>query len=275
MTTLQRPQASYSRPSSPSTNKSNALVKRKSPTPPEDGPEGERVELKRAQKKKRCKVGLDRLTGPDGLKRIYEEFHRVCRYQGRGSEAKYLRNLVERYKEWGHQLYPTFEYTELLDRTYVLSKEGAMRNHVKDLREQELHRRMAEAYGVEKSENTHDDDVAPVSNADESALADEGSYTALMSDMVSAAKSTNDKDISDDALWLAMEEFDQKSAKTSTTTTDHIDLSESEEEEEFESSVVAMGPNQPVVSDEENKDSANDALASLVALDSVEQAAKN
>lgn len=274
MTTLQRPQASYSRPSSPSTNKSNALIKRKSPTPPEDGPEGERVELKRAQKKKRCKVGLDRLTGPDGLKRIYEEFHRVCRYQGRGSEAKYLRNLVERYKEWGHQLYPTFEYTELLDRTYVLSKEGAMRNHVKDLREQELHRRMAEAYGVEKSENTHDDDVAPVSNADE-ALADEGSYTALMSDMVSAAKSTNDKDISDDALWLAMEEFDQKSAKTSTTTTDHIDLSESEEEEEFESSVVAMGPNQPVVSDEENKDSANDALASLVALDSVEQAAKN
>lgn len=57
-------------------------------------------------------------------------------------QAKYLSNLIERYKEWSWQLYPSFEYTEVLSRTYALSKDAAMRNLVEQLRKEECARRM-------------------------------------------------------------------------------------------------------------------------------------
>lgn len=58
------------------------------------------------------------------------------------SQAKYLSNLIDRYKEWSFQLYPSFEYTEVLNRTYAISKEPAMKHMVEQLRRQECDRRM-------------------------------------------------------------------------------------------------------------------------------------
>ena len=54
------------------------------------------------------------LIGPEGLLRIYEEFPKAATFQGRGSEAKFIKRLMTLYKEWAFQLHPGVAFNDVV-----------------------------------------------------------------------------------------------------------------------------------------------------------------
>ena len=54
------------------------------------------------------------LTGPDGIKRIYDEFPKIFSCKGRGSEAKDIKRLITMYTEWAYQLHSGIAFQDLV-----------------------------------------------------------------------------------------------------------------------------------------------------------------
>lgn len=80
------------------------------------------------------------LTDRDGLRRIYEEFPRQCKYVVRGSEAVYLSRLLGLYKEWAFQLHPGIAFNDVLRKTESLGSRAKVRVELAKLRDIERDR---------------------------------------------------------------------------------------------------------------------------------------
>jgi hypothetical protein len=80
------------------------------------------------------------LTDRDGLRRIYEEFPRQCKYVARGSEAVYLSRLLGLYKEWSFQLHPGIAFNDVLRKTEALGSRARVRVELAKLRDIERDR---------------------------------------------------------------------------------------------------------------------------------------
>lgn len=107
----------------------------------------ESVELKQTKKKRKVfdeKV----LTSRDGLLRIYEDFPSACKFRGRGYEAQDIKLLMNKYREWGFQLYPSLAFTDLLSRCETLGSKATVRACAENLRDRERTRYLNQVLGV-------------------------------------------------------------------------------------------------------------------------------
>jgi hypothetical protein len=82
----------------------------------------------------------DILVSEDGLPRIYKEFPKICKFRGRGSEAKDLQKLMTMYTEWAFQLHPSLACSDLLMRTENHGSKARVKSCLTELRELERHR---------------------------------------------------------------------------------------------------------------------------------------
>ncbi|CAM9226064.1 unnamed protein product, partial [Scytosiphon promiscuus] len=87
------------------------------------------------------------LVKEKGLRQIYKEFPRKCRYKGKGREAEFLRGLMVAYKEWGYQLYPGAAFEDLASRTEKLGGKARTRDLMRELRDTERDRVIEAKYG--------------------------------------------------------------------------------------------------------------------------------
>jgi hypothetical protein len=80
------------------------------------------------------------VCGPDGLRRIYEEFPKIFKFRGKNHEASDLKRLVRLYIEWAFQLYSGLAFEDLLRSVRSMSSKSAVKSHVEFLRETERDR---------------------------------------------------------------------------------------------------------------------------------------
>jgi len=108
--------------------------------------EGE-VQLKVTKKARR--VFDERiLTNRDGLLRLYEDFPQVCQFRGRGHEAQDAKMLINKFKEWGFQLFPNLAFPDLLSRCEALGSKAGTRAYTENLRERERCRYLSQVLGI-------------------------------------------------------------------------------------------------------------------------------
>mmetsp|Transcript_9910 Transcript_9910/g.10012 ORF Transcript_9910/g.10012 Transcript_9910/m.10012 type:complete len:359 (+) Transcript_9910:61-1137(+) len=129
-------------------------IKRKSDASTADNKNGgedeDATELKRTKRKVR-RFDEDVLIGRDGIERIYEEFPKACKFQGRGFEALDLKRLTTLYKEWAFQLFPNLAFEDLLSSTEKLGAKGKVRTVIENLRTRERERYMLHALSATAS----------------------------------------------------------------------------------------------------------------------------
>jgi hypothetical protein len=80
------------------------------------------------------------VCGPDGLRRIYQEFPKIFKFRGKNHEAADLKKLTGLYIEWAFQLYSGLAFEDLLKSVRSLSSKGAVKSHMELLRETERDR---------------------------------------------------------------------------------------------------------------------------------------
>lgn len=98
-------------------------------------------ELLRTKRARNVKLfSEDLLASSDGIHRIYNEFPQTCKYEGRGSEAAYLRRILTRYKEWAFQLHPGVAFEDVVLKCETLGSKGKIRTCLSDLRNTERDR---------------------------------------------------------------------------------------------------------------------------------------
>jgi len=88
------------------------------------------------------------LTNRDGLLRVYEDFPQACQFRGRGHEAQDAKMLINKYKEWGFQLFPNLAFQDLLSRCEALGSKAGTRAYAENLRERERCRYLNQVIGV-------------------------------------------------------------------------------------------------------------------------------
>ena len=113
--------------------------------------EDQSEKLKRTERKRTLKPFTEELlTSSDGMRRIYNEFPKVCKIR-RGSEASDLKKLMTMYKEWAYQLHPGIAFSDVLLACDKMSVGGSSvaGKHLGYLRELERNRFLKEKYGVD------------------------------------------------------------------------------------------------------------------------------
>jgi hypothetical protein len=99
------------------------------------------VEILKTKKAKHVKpFSEDLLLGPHGLDKIYNEFPLRCKYQGRGTELKFLKKMLGVYKEWAFQLHPGMSFPDVVSKCSNLASKGRIRSHMQDMRDRERDR---------------------------------------------------------------------------------------------------------------------------------------
>lgn len=88
------------------------------------------------------------VCGPDGLRRIYQEFPKIFKFRGKNHEAADLKKLTGLYIEWAFQLYSGLAFEDLLKSVRSLSSKGAVKSHMELLRETERDRYLHDVFGI-------------------------------------------------------------------------------------------------------------------------------
>ncbi|CAM9326206.1 unnamed protein product [Hapterophycus canaliculatus] len=114
------------------------------------------------------------LVKDKGLRQIYKEFPRKCRYKGKGREAEFLRGLMVAYKEWGYQLYPGVAFEDLASRTEKLGGRARTRDLMRELRDTERDRVIEAKYGRAAVEDVRAQEAAKIAAKESKTAAAEG-----------------------------------------------------------------------------------------------------
>jgi hypothetical protein len=107
-----------------------------------NGSEGTEEILLVKKRKTRRQVNEADIAGDEGIFRIYEEFPSLCKFRGRGSEAHDLKQMINVYKEWCFQLYPSIAYEDVVEKILTFSSKSAVHSTLERLRQQECNRYM-------------------------------------------------------------------------------------------------------------------------------------
>lgn len=91
------------------------------------------------RKKARRSLNPDLLVGPNGFRRIYEEFPAECKLI-EGAEGRSLRKLFARYRTWAFDLYPGLSFTDMLAAVETQSTKAQTRACLSELRDRERDR---------------------------------------------------------------------------------------------------------------------------------------
>lgn len=92
--------------------------------------EGIKVEpKKRAVRNPRIRLTVDTLRGPRGLHTI-ENYFKDMKYKGRGYEKADLDEILRRLQHWGHRMYPSYTFDDVLNNIERLGKKKPLQVHM-------------------------------------------------------------------------------------------------------------------------------------------------
>lgn len=94
------------------------------------------------KRKIRKQVNESDISGEEGIIRIYEEFPSLCQFHGRGYESSDLKRMINVYKEWCFQLYPSIASEDVLEKIFTFGSKSSVSSTLERLRQQECHRYM-------------------------------------------------------------------------------------------------------------------------------------
>ena len=113
-----------------------------------DEPKEDAPELIVTKKRFNKPLTEEMLTGEDGLLRLYREFPKICKFHGRGSEAKDIKRLCTMYKEWAFQLHPGLAFPDFLSKCEALGSKPRVRANLDHIRSMERDRYLTQVMGV-------------------------------------------------------------------------------------------------------------------------------
>ncbi|KAL7741601.1 hypothetical protein ACLKA6_019372 [Drosophila palustris] len=92
--------------------------------------EGIKVEpKKRAVRNPRPRLTVDKLRGPRGLHTI-ENYFKDIKYKGKGHEKADLDEILKRLQHWGHRMYPSYTFDDVLSNIERLGKKKPLQVHM-------------------------------------------------------------------------------------------------------------------------------------------------
>lgn len=125
----------------------------------EEGKEDIEAEYSNATRKKarkRPKLTPSLVTGPKGLIRLLSEFPRRHKWpknkNSTQAAAVYSRNLVNSYKSFCYDLFPTLAFQDVLTRIETFGSKKEVKDYLQHMREQVRNGHVEKVYGKEKAE---------------------------------------------------------------------------------------------------------------------------
>ncbi|XP_034666865.1 protein TIPIN homolog [Drosophila subobscura] len=126
-------------------------------------PEGAGVKVepkKRAVRNPRPRLTVDTLRGPRGIHTI-ENYFKDIKLKGRGHEKSDLDEVLRRLQHWGHRMYPTYTFDDVLNNIERLGKKKPLQVHMTRYRLGQLEDlRMQEADAVDDGPDEQNDGAA-------------------------------------------------------------------------------------------------------------------
>ncbi len=108
--------------------------------------------LKMKERKQRISLNEAVLTNRDGLVRVYQDFPDSCEFKGKGREAQDAKKIMNKFKEWGFQLFPSLAFPDLINRCESLGSKAPVRAYMENMRERERCRYLNEVLDVSLSD---------------------------------------------------------------------------------------------------------------------------
>ncbi|KAH8324331.1 hypothetical protein KR074_005333 [Drosophila pseudoananassae] len=92
--------------------------------------DAEKVEpKKRAVRNPRPRLTVDTLRGPRGIQTI-EAYFKDIKFKGKGYEKSDLDEVLRRLQHWGHRMYPTYTFDDVLNNIERLGKKKPLQVHM-------------------------------------------------------------------------------------------------------------------------------------------------
>uniref|UniRef100_A0A1B0G068 TIMELESS-interacting protein n=1 Tax=Glossina morsitans morsitans TaxID=37546 RepID=A0A1B0G068_GLOMM len=96
----------------------------------DENTDGVKVEpKKRLVRNPRLRLTVETLSGPRGLHTIEDYFQNIG-YKGKGYEKQDLDEIMKRLQHWGHRMYPTYKFDDVLSKIEVLGKKKPLQVHM-------------------------------------------------------------------------------------------------------------------------------------------------
>uniref|UniRef100_A0A1A9ZD03 TIMELESS-interacting protein n=1 Tax=Glossina pallidipes TaxID=7398 RepID=A0A1A9ZD03_GLOPL len=96
----------------------------------DENSDGVKVEpKKRLVRNPRLRLTVETLSGPRGIHTIEDYFQNIG-YKGKGYEKQDLDEIMKRLQHWGHRMYPTYKFDDVLSKIEVLGKKKPLQVHM-------------------------------------------------------------------------------------------------------------------------------------------------
>jgi hypothetical protein len=92
---------------------------------------------KKKKIKRKLSLNASILLSSDGLKKVYEEFPRSCKFRGKGYENQDLKNMISCYKYWAFMLLPGTAFTDFLLKCEQLGSSNEVKTAMNQYRQLE------------------------------------------------------------------------------------------------------------------------------------------
>ncbi|KAH8412592.1 hypothetical protein KR009_003525 [Drosophila setifemur] len=115
---------------------------------------------KRAVRNPRPRLTVDTLRGPRGIQTI-EQYFKDIKFKGKGCEKSDLDEVLRRLQHWGHRMYPTYKFDDVLNNIERLGKKKPLQVHMTRYRLGQLEDlRVHEADALGEGHDEQDDGAA-------------------------------------------------------------------------------------------------------------------
>ncbi|KAI8042769.1 protein TIPIN homolog [Drosophila gunungcola] len=120
--------------------------------------DGQKVEpKKRAVRNPRPRLTVETLRGPRGIQTI-EDYFKDVKFKGKGYEKADLDEVLRRLQHWGHRMYPTYTFDDVLNNIERLGKKKPLQVHMTRYRLGQLEEMRAhEAQAMEEAQEEQQD----------------------------------------------------------------------------------------------------------------------
>ncbi|KAI9584168.1 protein TIPIN homolog [Glossina fuscipes] len=96
----------------------------------DENSDGVKVEpKKRLVRNPRLRLTVETLSGPRGIHTLEDYFEKIV-YKGKGYEKQDLDEIMKRLQHWGHRMYPTYKFDDVLSKIEVLGKKKPLQVHM-------------------------------------------------------------------------------------------------------------------------------------------------
>ncbi|XP_017067896.2 protein TIPIN homolog [Drosophila eugracilis] len=110
---------------------------------------------KRAVRNPRPRLTVETLRGPRGIQTI-ENYFKDIKFKGKGYEKTDLDEVLRRLQHWGHRMYPTYTFDDVLNNIERLGKKKPLQVHMTRYRLGQLEELSAyEAEALDEAQDEH------------------------------------------------------------------------------------------------------------------------